>query len=102
MHYIESTQWLELSETTLFIYYTWSFSNSPRWLYSVGKPEKARMILARFHSSKNDVNSPLVDLEMREIEEKIEIDGADSKSDLCMQVLLEQIWHLDLRDVVGL
>ncbi|KAF4617666.1 hypothetical protein D9613_005871 [Agrocybe pediades] len=29
------------------------------------------------HRSNNDINSPLVDLEMREIEEKIQIDGAD-------------------------
>ncbi|KAJ3509423.1 hypothetical protein NLJ89_g5230 [Agrocybe chaxingu] len=50
---------------------------SPRWLYSVGKPDKARMILARFHSNTNDIKSPLVDLEMREIEEKIQINGAD-------------------------
>lgn len=45
---------------------------------SVGRHDKARETLARFHSSTNDVHSPLVELEMREIEEKIEIDGADS------------------------
>lgn len=45
---------------------------------SVGKPDNARKTLARFHSSTNDVNSPLVELEMREIDEKIAIDGADS------------------------
>ncbi|KAF8957290.1 general substrate transporter [Flammula alnicola] len=52
---------------------------SPRWLYSIGKQDMARRILARFHSSDNDIDSPLVDLEMREIEEKIQIDGADKR-----------------------
>ncbi|KJA16923.1 hypothetical protein HYPSUDRAFT_46832 [Hypholoma sublateritium FD-334 SS-4] len=52
---------------------------SPRWMCSVGKPDNARKTLARFHSSTNDVNSPLVDLEMREIDEKIAVDGADKK-----------------------
>ncbi|KAF8955286.1 general substrate transporter [Flammula alnicola] len=52
---------------------------SPRWLYSIGKRDMARRILARFHSSDNDIDSPLVDLEMREIEEKIQIDGADKR-----------------------
>lgn len=52
---------------------------SPRWLYSVGKEERARAILAKFHSSTNDINSPLIALEMDEIKEKIEVDGADSK-----------------------
>jgi len=50
---------------------------SPRWLHSIGKTHEARRILARFHSSNNDINSPLIDLEMKEIEEKIQIDGAD-------------------------
>ncbi|CAA7261515.1 unnamed protein product [Cyclocybe aegerita] len=59
---------------TLFVFLC---PESPRWLYSVGKPDQARKILARFHSSTNDIKSPLVDLEMREIEEKIQINGAD-------------------------
>ncbi|KAF9468534.1 general substrate transporter [Collybia nuda] len=50
---------------------------SPRWLYSVGKSEQARKILANLHSSNGDYNSPLVDLEMEEIEEKIQVDGVD-------------------------
>ncbi|KAF8194163.1 general substrate transporter [Pholiota molesta] len=46
---------------------------------SVGKSDEARKTLARFHSSTNDVHSPLVELEMREIQEKIEVDGADKR-----------------------
>ncbi|KAJ7109711.1 general substrate transporter [Mycena crocata] len=50
---------------------------SPRWLYTRGKTDEARRILARFHSSNGDPNSPLVALEIEEIEEKIALDGAD-------------------------
>ncbi|KAH8825285.1 general substrate transporter [Flagelloscypha sp. PMI_526] len=50
---------------------------SPRWLYSVGKEDQARSILARLHSSTNDVNSPLIDLEMEEIKENIKLNGPD-------------------------
>ncbi|KAF8655480.1 hypothetical protein AX16_003038 [Volvariella volvacea WC 439] len=52
---------------------------SPRWLYSVGKADQARRILARLHSNTGDINSPIVKLEMEEIEEKIEIDGSDKR-----------------------
>jgi hypothetical protein len=53
-------------------------SNRPRWLYATGKPDKARQILAKLHSSTGDLHSPLIDLEVEEIEEKIALDGADS------------------------
>ncbi|PPQ98005.1 hypothetical protein CVT26_003067 [Gymnopilus dilepis] len=52
---------------------------SPRWLYSIGKARRAREIIAKLHSRTSDINSPLVDLEMREIEEKIQIDGVDQR-----------------------
>ncbi|KAJ8691523.1 hypothetical protein PTI98_011086 [Pleurotus ostreatus] len=44
---------------------------------SVGKEAQARRILARFHSSTGDPNSPLVSLEMEEIEEKLVVGGSD-------------------------
>lgn len=56
-------------------------------MHSIGKADEARRILARFHSSNNDIRSPLVDLEMKEIEEKIQIDGADSQS-ACLTLVL--------------
>ena len=52
----------------------------PRWLYTAGKPEAARRTLAKLHSSNNDINSPLVDVEMDEIEETIKLSGSDSAS----------------------
>ncbi|KAJ7935620.1 general substrate transporter [Mycena leptocephala] len=60
----------------LFIFFC---PESPRWLYTRGKPEQARQILARFHSSNGDPNSPLVSLEIEEIEETIALNGADKK-----------------------
>jgi hypothetical protein len=48
-------------------------------LYSVGRADQARLVLANLHSRTRDINSPLVDLEMEEIAEKIQIDGVDSQ-----------------------
>ncbi|KAF8895382.1 CobB/CobQ-like glutamine amidotransferase domain-containing protein [Infundibulicybe gibba] len=46
---------------------------------SVGKTAEARKILATYHSSDGDINSPLIDLEMEEIEDKIIVDGSDKR-----------------------
>ncbi|PPQ80982.1 hypothetical protein CVT25_015135 [Psilocybe cyanescens] len=69
--------YIQLIPGAINVIFVFLCPESPRWLYSIGRTDEARRILARFHSSTNDVNSPLVDLEMREIEEKIQIDGAD-------------------------
>lgn len=50
---------------------------SPRWLYTRGRKERAVAILAKLHSRDNDVMSPLVQLEIQEIEENISLKGAD-------------------------
>ena len=55
-----------------------ALSNSPRWLYVHGRPDEARKLLAKLHSHTEDINSPLVNIEIEEIEEKIALDGADS------------------------
>ncbi|KDQ11493.1 hypothetical protein BOTBODRAFT_147205 [Botryobasidium botryosum FD-172 SS1] len=52
---------------------------SPRWLYSRGKTDQARQILANLHSRGSDPNSPLIQLEMEEIEERISLDGTDKR-----------------------
>lgn len=53
---------------------------SPRWLYAHGKREQALRILARFHSRDNDVNSPMVKIQVAEIEEAISLTGSDKVS----------------------
>jgi sugar porter (SP) family MFS transporter len=52
---------------------------SPRWLYSRGHKEKAAEILARLHSRDQDVNSPLIQIEIQEIEANISLSGADKR-----------------------
>ncbi|KAK7056820.1 hypothetical protein VNI00_002537 [Paramarasmius palmivorus] len=52
---------------------------SPRWLASVGKQDQARRLLAYFHSKDGNINSPVIDIEMDDIEEKIEINGQDKR-----------------------
>lgn len=42
-------------------------------------PDKARALLAKLHSNTGDINSPLVNIEVDEIEEKVALDGADSQ-----------------------
>ncbi|CCO31370.1 Lactose permease [Rhizoctonia solani AG-1 IB] len=52
---------------------------SPRWLYANGQKDKARSILAKLHSATNDPYSPVVEIEMEEIEEKTSLDGTDKR-----------------------
>lgn len=51
---------------------------SPRWLYAHGRPDAARSLLAKLHSHTEDINSPIVNIEIEEIKEKVTLDGADS------------------------
>lgn len=51
---------------------------SPRWLISVGRKEEARKILAKYHGN-GDEHAPLVELEWKEFEEGIEIEGSDKR-----------------------
>ena len=60
---------------------------SPRWLFAHGFPEKAAKVLAKLHSRDNDVNSPLVRLEMGEFAENISLTGEYLFSEEEMNVL---------------
>jgi hypothetical protein len=53
---------------------------SPRWLYATGRREEAAAVLAHFHSKEDDAQSPIVKLQLLEIEESIALDGADKVS----------------------
>ena len=74
----------------------------PRWLYSVGKQDQARRILANLHSRTQDINSPLINLEMEEIKEKIQIDGVDSMCCVLGPYIDEEKLTSFVRTLVGL
>ncbi|PBK74737.1 general substrate transporter [Armillaria solidipes] len=71
--------YIQVIPAALNFFFIYFCPESPRWLHSVGRGHEARHILAKYHSATGDHNSPLIDLEMREIEEKIEIDGQDKR-----------------------
>ncbi|RSH89116.1 hypothetical protein EHS25_002782 [Saitozyma podzolica] len=52
---------------------------SPRWLYSRGHKERAVQILTRLHSRDRDPHSPLIQIEIQEIEANISLSGADKR-----------------------
>ncbi|TVY26879.1 Lactose permease [Lachnellula hyalina] len=44
---------------------------SPRYLYAVGKHDQARRIIARYHTTSEDINDPIVVAEMQQIGESM-------------------------------
>ena len=51
--------------------FVWFLPESPRFLYVNGQKDRAARILADLHSRDKDVNSPLIKLEVAEIEESV-------------------------------
>lgn len=51
---------------------------TPRWLVSNGKRTEARRILSKYHAN-NNLNSPIVKLQMSEIDEHILLNGSDKR-----------------------
>ncbi|KAI0320169.1 general substrate transporter [Amylostereum chailletii] len=69
-------QVIPASLNVLFVFFC---PESPRWLYTIGKSEKSLEVLAKLHSKTNDTSSPLIKLEMNEIEETIQLGGGDKR-----------------------
>ena len=52
---------------------------SPRWLYAQGRRDEAIAIFAKYHSRDGSIDSPVVKLEMQEIETSISLTGGDKQ-----------------------
>ncbi|KAK2767868.1 lactose permease [Colletotrichum kahawae] len=62
---------VQLTPATIIVSLAWFLPESPRWLWSQGKTERAKSILTKYHGNKNP-NSALVKLEIDEIQESLE------------------------------
>lgn len=71
--------YLQCAPAVINVAFVCFIDESPRWLYARGKKDEAIAILAKCHSRTGDVNSPLIRIEVQEIEEAIAIDGADRR-----------------------
>ena len=83
VHYEDGRSWLiptwvQLVFPVILLPPCYFFPESPRWLFVHGKADKCREILVRYHGNDNP-NSLYVQLQLREFEEELELDGADKR-----------------------
>ncbi|TEY43453.1 hypothetical protein BOTCAL_0370g00010 [Botryotinia calthae] len=62
----------------LCIVLVWALPEKPRWQYVHGKRDKAKTMLTRYHGEGNP-NSIWVEMQLREYEEYLELDGAGKR-----------------------
>lgn len=83
VHYEDNRSWLiptwvQLVFPVILLLPCYFFPESPRWLFVHGKVDKCRQVLTRYHGNENP-DSLYVQLELREFEEELELDGADKR-----------------------
>lgn len=71
--------YLQCAPAVINVAFILLISESPRWLYARGRKDEAMAVLARYHSASGDVNSPIIRLQVAEIEESISVDGGDRR-----------------------
>lgn len=69
---------LQALPSVLVLSFIWFIPETPRWYMGQGNDEKAREVLARYHSD-GDVDSHIVQLQMREMKEVIEVESGTDK-----------------------
>jgi sugar porter (SP) family MFS transporter len=70
--------WLQMVFPALLLLGCLLFPESPRWLYVHGQVDQCRACLSRFHGN-DKPDSLYVQLQLREFEEELELDGADKR-----------------------
>lgn len=70
--------WLQLMFPALVALAAWFLPESPRWLYTNGKMDQAKAVLAKYHGNGN-TESEWVKLQMFEYETFLELEGADKR-----------------------
>jgi hypothetical protein len=70
--------WLQLLFSSLIILLIWFLPESPRWLYVNNKYDRAKAMLIKYHGEGNE-NSIWVQLQLREYEEYLELNGGDKR-----------------------
>ncbi|KAI8799629.1 general substrate transporter [Cladochytrium replicatum] len=69
---------LQLAWSAIVLLASFFLPESPRWLVSVGRVEDARKFLIKYHAD-DDSTNPIVEEQMREIEETIAAEKANSQ-----------------------
>lgn len=83
LHYNDNRQWLvptwvQLVFAVILLPCCYFFPESPRWLFTHGKADTCREVLVRYHGNDNP-DSLYVQLQLREFEDELEMDGADKR-----------------------
>ncbi|KAL2208642.1 general substrate transporter [Sarocladium strictum] len=70
--------WVQLVFPVILLGPCLFFPESPRWLFVHGHADKCRDVLVRYHGNENPA-SLYVQLQLREFDEQLELDGADKR-----------------------
>ncbi|KAH8696014.1 general substrate transporter [Talaromyces proteolyticus] len=72
--------WLQMLCPGIVVLGGWFLPESPRWLVAKGRIDEAKAFIVKYHAN-GDVGHPIVDIEMREIQDSLEEGGIRSARD---------------------
>ena len=70
---------IQLAPALINVAFVMFLPESPRWLFARGRKAEAARILAKYHSRDQDVNSPVVKLEMEELNDVVTVSSRDRR-----------------------